>query len=307
MAIEQPIMPGKLILWTLLMLSLVTWAVIVSKVMSFRRFRKSDIIFTKRLRSSRATLEVFEEGWEDANSLHHDIYLRGAKEVAFQLLGSREADSSIHNRIKKAGKLSRRQIDSMQAAFNRGLEVASSRLEIGLSVLRITSIAAPLIGLMGMVWMLMRGFDAAKTFEEVSPWVSGSLFYLAFSLMVSIPALVGFLVFRSVEKDRKRELNSFTVEIIRLFERSFAAPESVPQQMPEKAMETEEGEFPVQLKENGKKEFHSIRKVLERDAENFASQTARPENFHKSQSDVPINPIAQQASTMQHSYTPAFE
>lgn len=312
LALDQPILPGKLILWTLLMLSLVSWAVLVSKAMSFRRFRKSDIRFTKRLRRSRATLEVFEEGWKDSNSLHHDIYLTGAKEAAFQLLGSRTPDPAIHNRIKKAGKLSRRQIESLNAAIKRGLEAASARLEIGLSLLRITAVTAPLIGLTGMVWMLMRGFDVAKTFEEIAPWVSGSLTYLVFSLMVSIPAIIGLLVFRAAGKDRKRELSDYTVEITRLFERSFAASEStlVPQQSTEEVGVDDE---PASAKSRvpdvvaRKKEYHSIRETAEEGVTIFGSPNESVKNTFKSQGEIPINPIAQQASTMQHAYSPAFE
>ena len=302
MAMDQPVMPGKLILWTLLMLSLVSWAVIVSKIMSFRRFRKSDILFTKRLRSSRATLELFEEGWEDPNSLHHEIYLNGARETAFQLLGSREPDPSIHNRIKKAGKLSGKQIESIRRAFQRGLRSTSRRLEVGLSVLRITAIAAPLIGILGMVWMLMRGFDAAKTFEEVSPWISGSLFYLAFALLVCIPAFIGLLVFRAVLKDRKQELSDYTGEITRLFERSFAEPKkTLPPNAPQDDTNAASEQNPA------RKEFHSIRKAMEKEAAKLPPQDLEAMTVLKPQNEVLINPIARQTSTAGQNYVPTFE
>ena len=336
MAFEQPVFPGKLIMWGLFMLSLVSWGVIVSKAFSLRRFRNSDIQFTKRLRRSHTTLEVFEDGWNDSDSLHYDIYLAGAKEAAFQLLGSREPRPAMDTQIKKAGKLTYRQIESLRSAFKRGLAGASARLEIGLPVLRIAALVAPLIGLTGMIWMLMRGFDAAKNFEEIAPWVSGSLCYLVVSMFVCIPGVVALLIFRASGNERKRELNDFTVEITRLFERSFAAPEypvptrpqlqqqppqsgvqqQVPQQQeifsaaPATAPPTTDPNHPAgnsdQLAQGiddpevsvpvGKKEYHSIRKAFESMSHKKSPKETPPPIPKK---EVPINPIAEQATKLQ--------
>jgi len=311
MALNQPVLPGKLILWTLLMISLVSWSILISKGLSLRAFRRSDLLFTRRLRRSRTTLEVFEEGWKDLNSLHHEIYLEGAKVAAFLLLGSKEPQGAIQNRARKGRKLSKEQLETITLAFHRGLEMAAQRLEIGLPALRISAVAAPLIGLTGTIWMLMRGFDAANTFEEIAPWVSGSLSYLVFSLLVSIPAAIGFLFFRAAGRERRRELNKFACEITRLFERTFStaglssASDHSAGSSGDKVDREEklyEGAPPAE------KEYHSVRSALANKSDQMAAPEIELRSFHCSSEEDFINPIARQASTtMQPACSSAFE
>ena len=78
-AIDQPIFPGKVIVWLLVMLSIVGWVTILSKIAQFRRMRRADQEFTERLRQSKTTLEVFEEGWENELALKSLIYHAGAR------------------------------------------------------------------------------------------------------------------------------------------------------------------------------------------------------------------------------------
>ena len=108
-ALDQPIFPGKLVIWFLLMLSIVSWVMILSKALQLWRTRKADRNFGVRLRQSKTTLELFEAGWRDEFSMQFLIYLAGARETAYQLLGSRNPVREMHLRIEEAGKLSPQQ------------------------------------------------------------------------------------------------------------------------------------------------------------------------------------------------------
>ena len=89
-ALDQPVFPGKVAMWLLFMLSIVSWVMIISKGLNLRGTRIRDLRFGKKLRASRATLEVFEDGWKIDGSGHYQIYVSGARETVFQLLGFRE-------------------------------------------------------------------------------------------------------------------------------------------------------------------------------------------------------------------------
>lgn len=222
-AIDQPIFPGKVIVWLLFMLSIIGWVTILSKLVQLRRMRRADQEFTDRLRRSKTTLEVFEEGWENDLALKSLIYHAGARETAFQLLGSREPQDRMQQRLRQAGKLVGRQIDFLRMAFQTGFRAASGRLQNGIEGLRLIGAAALLLGTFGLVWTLMDGFDEAKEFSELAPRIGAGLGYFAISLFVAAPAVIARIALRNLVRKRKQELERFRDDIHRLFERSFAA------------------------------------------------------------------------------------
>lgn len=289
--LDQPVFPGKVLVWLLFMLSIVGWVMIISKFVQFAKIGRADRLFTERLRKSKTTLEVFEEGWDEDLSLKHVIYQAGAREAAYQLLGSREPQEMMQRRIKQAGKLAGRQLDFLKMAFHTGYRAAVGRLQSGIEGLRLLNTAAYLVGIFGFVWSLMAGFDQAKEFAEIAPMVGGALGYIAISILVAAPAVLARIAFQATARRRKHELERFRDDINRLFERSFARaespvrpsgsePESRPQTESENARATAEpGE--------GKKRFHSIRdRLLRGDA---GDEDDRLE----------VNPIARQAASIQ--------
>jgi len=222
--LDQPVFPGKVIVWLLFMLSIIGWVMIVSKIAQLRKIKRTDREFTERLRKSKTTLEVFEEGWDDDLSLKHVIYQAGAREAAFQYLGSREPQEMMQRRIKQAGKLGARQLDFLRTAFQTGYRAALGRLQSGIDGLRLLAVSALLIGTFGLVWTLMIGFDRAKEFAELAPMVGGALGYLVIALLVATPAAIAKVAFDATVRSRERELERFRDDINRLFERSFAEP-----------------------------------------------------------------------------------
>lgn len=222
-AIDQPVFPGKVVVWLLFMLSIIGWVTILSKLAQLRRMRRADEEFTERLRRSKTTLEVFEEGWENEFALKSLVYHAGARETAYQLLGSREPQDRMQQRLRQAGKLVGRQIDFLRMAFQTGFRAAAGRLQNGIESLRLIAAAALLLGTFGLVWTLMKGFDEAKEFAQLAPRVGAGLGYFTIALFVAAPAVIARIAFRNVVRKRKQELERFRDDIHRLFERSFAA------------------------------------------------------------------------------------
>jgi biopolymer transport protein ExbB/TolQ len=222
-AIDQPAFPGKVIVWLLFMLSIVGWVTILLKIVQLRRMRRADLEFTDRLRRSKTTLEIFEEGWENELALKCLIYRAGARETAYQLLGSREPQDRMQKRLRSAGKLVGRQIDFLRMAFQSGFRAASGKLQNGIEGLRSVAAGAILLGSFGLVWTLMRGFDRATEFSEVAPSIGAALGYFAIALFVAAPAVIGRIALLGAVRKRRQELERFRDDIHRLFERSFAA------------------------------------------------------------------------------------
>lgn len=301
-ALDQPVFPGKVIVWLLFMLSIIGWVMILSKVVQLRRMRRSDDSFTDRLRQSRTTLEVFEEGWDDEMSLKALIYQAGARETAYQLLGSREPQQRLHQRLRQAGKLVGRQIDFLRMAFHTGFRAAAGRLQVGIEGLRLIAAAATLLGAFGLVWTLMKGFDEAKEFSDLAPRVGGALGFLVIALIVAAPAVIARIVLRNAVRLRKQELERFRDDILRLFERSFAIANDTARSsggdgrggsrrdpieeeaVPSSDIEPVHSSKPTTGAEGERKRYHSIRDRL-----------LRPESDTDS-SPFRVNPIARQAA-----------
>ena len=291
--LDQPVFPGKILVWLLFMLSIIGWVMIISKIVQLTKIKRVDRLFTERLRKSKTTLEVFEEGWSDDLSLKHVIYQSGAREAAYQLLGSREPQEMMQRRIKQAGKLAGRQLDFLKLAFHTGFRASVGRLQSGIEGLRLLTAAALLTGTFGLVWTLMSGFDKAKEFAEIAPMVGVALGYFALSLLVAAPAILARIGFQATVRMRKQELDRFRDDINRLFERSFAETES-----PLRPTVAESGSVMKQSLQpenegasgksnDGKKYYHSIRDRL------FRGDSGDEDGHFE------VNPIARQAASMQ--------
>lgn len=288
-AMQQPLFPGKIVAWLLCVLSIISWVLIVSKALHLSRTRKADKRFGERLRASRTTLEVFEEGWRDENSLQLLIYYAGARETAFQLLGSRNPGEGAAERIGAAGRMDGTQREFLESAFEAGYRRAERKLVSGTGVLRVVGAAAAMLGLLGGVWTLMEGFDNAGDSGLPPATIGAALGFVAIALLVAIPAVTARIAFSIILEPRRYELAKFREDILRLFLRKFGqAPEPRRRTVRdsregERESEHESPEDPTGEETGGKKRYHSIRDRL---------LDPMPDN------ELEINPIAQQAASL---------
>jgi len=302
-AMQEPALPGKLVIWVLFVLSIVCWVMIISKSIQLRRMKKADLRFSSRLRQSKTTLEVFEEGWRDENSLQLLIYQAGARETAFQLLGSRNPAVGVAEDIRDAGVLTTGQQGFLEAAFRSGFRTAEAKLSAGVRGLRVIGLAAILLGLLGCIWTLMVGFDAASEEGISAAAVGSALGFLAIALLVAMPAFVSRLTLALAIDKRQAKITRFRDDISRLFERKFTNLESsgaqarvVREERPDSDLQEESGSAESDGNEGSldevgtstkKKKYHSIRDRL----------LNLPEESDDI-NELNVNPIARQAATL---------
>ncbi len=199
----------------------------------------------------------------------------------------------LQSRVKEAGRLSSRKMDYLTLAFQSGYRSALLKLESGISMLKIFGAAALLLGIFGFVWVVMVGFDSAKTFEQIAPEVGAGLGFIVVSFLIIIPSKLARLAFGMIAKNRRRQLQQFRDDISRLFERSFALRESQKEAPAARANEPKSYSRPNRQEapvagESGsepgaKKQYHSIRDKL----------------VSKSEGEVlSLNPIARQTAVL---------
>jgi biopolymer transport protein ExbB/TolQ len=188
--------------------------------------RKADDDFTKRFEATRQPLQLFERNYENEMSMRWLIYEHGAHEAAFQMLGSPERDDTFGTRLKSAGGMEPVQMAAVREGFKRGEAAAAARIRLGLPVLSAAAAGAPFLGLLGLVWILMRTFssDTAATegIAAVSPGVSGGLAVMVVALLVATPAIFGQILISAKGRERLRELIQFREDVLRLMDRFYA-------------------------------------------------------------------------------------
>jgi biopolymer transport protein TolQ len=123
----------------------------------------------------------------------------------------------------------RRQGEGNVVAVQRAAQIASSeeltRLERRLPWLATTGAVAPFIGLFGTVWGIIDAFhglgDAgAATLRAVAPGISEALITTAAGLAAAIPAVIAYNIFTHRMREFAARMDDFTLELLNLIERT---------------------------------------------------------------------------------------
>lgn len=207
----------KLVMLTLLLLSVVSWAMI---------FQRS-----KTLRSAQSRLDKFEDKfWSglDLNRLYQEVSAR-ADNVGLEKI--------FHSGFKEFVRLRRtghRDATQSLEGTRRAMRVALSRevdeLETSLPFLATVGSTSPYIGLFGTVWGIMNAFIALgavkqATLQMVAPGIAEALIATAMGLFAAIPAVIAYNRFSTrVEKLENAYIN-FADEFLSILQRQTVAEE----------------------------------------------------------------------------------
>lgn len=187
-----PIFRSEWVLWLLLGLSLVSVAVMVERWFFYRR-RKIDFETIKNEFSKHLDKGDFDAAAQllaKYNSMETNVVLEG-------LQGYEKGPESVE--------------DLMSGAMSRG----KSEYERRLSILATLASNAPYIGLFGTVLGIVRAFkdlskDIANASTGVMAGIAEALVATAVGLLVAIPAVVAYNVFKGMVKDSVSNTDALT-------------------------------------------------------------------------------------------------
>jgi biopolymer transport protein ExbB/TolQ len=214
---------GKVIIIILLLASVFSWSVMVTKLIFIRQARKENARFLRRFRDSRHPLEIFEQGKRFGASPLAAVYSAGARELSFHLLGSSVVDETYSSRLSDASKVDAISINSVRSAFDRAVGEESLKLEANLVLLSTAVSGAPFLGLLGTVWGVMDAFTGVAIagradLAALAPGVSGALITTVAGLLVAIPAMFGYNFLINTLKGMMVEMENFAAECASDFE-----------------------------------------------------------------------------------------
>ncbi|WP_291833894.1 protein TolQ [Limimaricola sp.] len=171
----------KLVMLLLIAASVWCWAVIVDKIIQYRRARAEAAVFDRAFWSGEPLDELFDKIGTAPRGQSEKVFVAGMLEWR----RSHRQDGGL--------------IAGAQARIDRSMDVAiakeAGRLQKGLPVLATVGSTAPFVGLFGTVWGIMNAFiDIAQSqntnLSVVAPGISEALFATALGLMAAIPAVI---------------------------------------------------------------------------------------------------------------------
>ena len=199
---------GKTLLAILVVMSVLSWALIVGKGVAMRL----------RRRRSRQFLDFF---W-NASSLeqvHHEITTHGVKEP-FAHLTAHAMHAQAHHARVGAAKLAESGTaqEFLTRTIKKVLDEETTRMENGLSLLATVGATAPFVGLFGTVWgvyhaLVAIGMSGAGTLDKVAGPVGEALIMTGVGLAVAIPAVMGYNGLARSNRVLGARLDAFAFEL----------------------------------------------------------------------------------------------
>ena len=179
------------ILSVLLIMSVLSWTVILVKLWTVMRIRR----VTRQAEAQFWQADRFEDGIRRLGAHASGSAQRDNPLLALALAGEEAAahhqqtQPHLHDRIDVSDWITRRLQDTMDDAI--------ARMQSGLAVLASIGSTAPFVGLFGTVWgiyhaLIMIGETGQTSIDHVAGPVGESLIMTAFGLFVAIPAVLGY-------------------------------------------------------------------------------------------------------------------
>jgi biopolymer transport protein TolQ len=217
---------GKAVILILVMGSIFSWSVMVSKIYMIRRAKRETRRFLKRFRTARKPLAIYQNREVYPDCPTYAVYLAGCKELTFHLLGTTEIDDTFSTRLAEADRISPVAMNAVRSALEREVGDLALKMEDRMTVLATAVSGAPFLGLLGTVWGVMDTFSAIAASNNASlttmaPGVSGALITTVTGLLVAIPAMFGYNFLVVTIRGMTVELDNFAGELAASFDHRY--------------------------------------------------------------------------------------
>jgi biopolymer transport protein ExbB/TolQ len=228
-AIQNATTEGKITVIVLLILSLFSWTIIITKFRQLMIARKATKKFFAAYTSTRDPLDIQRKGEEFDGAPAYQLYIRGADELAYQLKNNPVQVQAAAKFIPQNGgehtntdylarsaetKVSMASFEAVKVILEEAAGGEAMALEKGMIVLSTAVAGGPFIGLLGTVWGVMSTFagiaeSRAATLTAMAPGVAAALVATVTGLLVAIPAMFAYNFMVTTIRAITQELDGF--------------------------------------------------------------------------------------------------
>jgi biopolymer transport protein TolQ len=187
----------------LMLASVWSWAIIIEKLLSFRRARIESDKFEQAFWSGQSLDEIYNALARSKNITMAALFVAAMREWKRSVEGNIRALGGIQLRVEKV----------MDVTISREME----RLDRRLLFLATVGSTAPFVGLFGTVWGIMTSFQAIAISKNtnlavVAPGIAEALFATALGLVAAIPAVIFYNKFSADSGQISHRLEAFADE-----------------------------------------------------------------------------------------------
>ncbi len=228
-AIQNATTEGKITVLALLVLSLFSWTIIITKFRQLLIARQASKKFFAAYNSTRDPLDIQRQGKEFEGAPAYQLYIRGADELAYQLKNNPVTVRSVARVAPAEGqehtntdflarsvvvKISMASFEAVKVVLEEAASTEAMALEKGMIVLSTAVAGGPFIGLLGTVWGVMSTFagiaeSRAATLTAMAPGVAAALVATVTGLLVAIPAMFAYNFMVTTIRHLTQELDGF--------------------------------------------------------------------------------------------------
>ena len=226
-AIQNATTEGQITVIALLLLSLFSWTIIITKFRQLSIARKATKKFFAAYTSTRDPLDIQRRGEEFDGAPAYQLYVRGADELAYQLknnpvqvqaiakVNAMASDGNTDHLARSVTtKMSMASFEAVKVILEEAASAEATSLEKGMIVLSTAVAGGPFIGLLGTVWGVMSTFagiadSGGATLKAMAPGVAAALVATVTGLLVAIPAMFAYNFMVTTIRHITQELDGY--------------------------------------------------------------------------------------------------
>ena len=237
-AIENATAEGKTTCVVLLLLSLFSWTIIISKFRQLYIARRATKRFLAAYAATRDPLDIKKRGEEFDGAPAYALYERGADEVLYHLKNNpvqvkgpvnfASAGDGNTDFLARANttKISNASYEAVKVVLEEAAAAQAMSLEKGMIVLSTAVAGGPFIGLLGTVWGVMSTFAGiaekqSASLTAMAPGVAAALVATVTGLLVAIPAMFGYNFMVTTIRHITQELDGFATRYANQIEHAY--------------------------------------------------------------------------------------
>jgi biopolymer transport protein TolQ len=203
--------------------SVASWAIVVSKSLSFRKVQRQSQTFLDVFRRSQKFSDVQAVCPTLPDSPLVGVFQAGYAELNAQFRLTSQTPSSPG---APAGRPMLKSLDAVDRALIRAATTEINKLEQKLTFLATTASITPFIGLFGTVVGIMITFQrisvqGSTNLTVVGPGISEALLATALGLLAAIPAVYFYNHLTHRVKEMSALMDDFSLEFLNIAERNF--------------------------------------------------------------------------------------
>ncbi len=227
-AIQRATPEGKTTMSALLILSLFSWTIIITKARQLMIARKATRKFFEAYSATRDPLDIKRGETSFDGAPAYELYIRGADELDYHLKNNAvivkpriiQSDPTLGHgntdmlALSSTRKISTASFEAVKVVMEEAASAEAMALEKGMIVLSTAVAGGPFIGLLGTVWGVMETFSGiasagSASLTAMAPGVAGALICTVIGLLVAIPAMFSYNFMVTTIRHITQELDGY--------------------------------------------------------------------------------------------------